>query len=321
RERCAHGRATGRDADPALHLLHRPAPREHLPGRDPHLRRAHPPLLRLPADELLPLDPARAHRVGAGRRLREPGDTPPHRATTLRAGPPHTSRRERALGLERAPDRPRLPPRGPPQDADGRCDRVPEPLQPRRPGDDGGHVARFAADDPPLPVRAALLHPRAHGRSGQGLMARFDGKGVIVTGSGPGIGRAIAERFASEGAEVMCIGRTLEPLEETVALCGRGFAHAADVSVAENVDGAVAAALERWDRIDVLINNAGIDDETPFLEMGEANWDAVIATSLKGPFLMSQRVARTMSGRGGGVILHNASIDAACGDGPFASYN
>jgi meso-butanediol dehydrogenase / (S,S)-butanediol dehydrogenase / diacetyl reductase len=152
-------------------------------------------------------------------------------------------------------------------------------------------------------------------------MARFDGKGVIVTGAGRGIGRAIAERFASEGAEVMCIGRTLEPLEETVALCGRGFAHAADVSVAENVDGAVAAALERWDRIDVLINNAGIDDETPFLEMEEANWDAVIATNLKGPFLMSQRVARTMSGRGGGVILHNASIDASGGDGPFASYN
>jgi NAD(P)-dependent dehydrogenase (short-subunit alcohol dehydrogenase family) len=150
---------------------------------------------------------------------------------------------------------------------------------------------------------------------------RFAGKSVIVTGAGRGIGRAVAQRFASEGADVMCVGRTLEPLEETVSLCGLGFAHAADVSVSEDVDGLVDAALERWERIDVLVNNAGIDDETPFLEMEEATWDAVIATNLKGPFLLSQRVARTMADRGGGVILHNASIDASGGDGPFASYN
>jgi NAD(P)-dependent dehydrogenase (short-subunit alcohol dehydrogenase family) len=152
-------------------------------------------------------------------------------------------------------------------------------------------------------------------------MARFEGKGVIVTGAGRGIGRAIAERFASEGADVMCVGRTLEPLAETVALCRRGFAHAADVSVSGDVEGVVGAALARWNRIDVLVNNAGIDDETPFLEMEEANWDAVVATNLKGPFLMSQRVARKMAEHGGGVILHNASIDASGGDGAFASYN
>jgi NAD(P)-dependent dehydrogenase (short-subunit alcohol dehydrogenase family) len=152
-------------------------------------------------------------------------------------------------------------------------------------------------------------------------VGRFAGKGVIVTGAGRGIGRAIAQRFASEDADVMCVGRTLEPLEETVALCGRGFAQAADVSVSKAVDGVVAVALNRWERIDVLVNNAGIDDETPFLDMEEAKWDAVLATNLKGPFLMSQRVARSMAERGGGVILHNASIDASGGDGPFASYN
>ena len=79
--------------------------------------------------------------------------------------------------------------------------------------------------------------------------------------------------------------------------------------------------MERWGRIDVLVNNAGIDDETPFLEIEEKNWDAVIATNLTGPFLMSQRVARELVKTGGGVILHNASIDASGGDGPFASYN
>jgi NAD(P)-dependent dehydrogenase (short-subunit alcohol dehydrogenase family) len=153
------------------------------------------------------------------------------------------------------------------------------------------------------------------------VAGRFDGKGVIVTGAGRGIGRAIAQRFASEGADVMCVGRTVEPLEETVTLCGSGFAHAADVSVSADVGGLVDAALARWDRIDVLVNNAGIDDETPFLDMEEENWDAVIATNLKGPFVVSQLVARAMAEQGGGVILHNASIDASGGDGPFASYN
>jgi NAD(P)-dependent dehydrogenase (short-subunit alcohol dehydrogenase family) len=152
-------------------------------------------------------------------------------------------------------------------------------------------------------------------------MSRFEGKNVIVTGAGRGIGRAIAERFASEGADVLCLGRTLEPLEETVELCGSGWALSADVSRGEDVERAVSTALGRWGRIDVLVNNAGIDDETPFLEMQEERWNEVIATNLTGVFLMSQRVARAMRDAGGGVILHNISIDASGGDGPFASYN
>jgi NAD(P)-dependent dehydrogenase (short-subunit alcohol dehydrogenase family) len=152
-------------------------------------------------------------------------------------------------------------------------------------------------------------------------MRRFEGKTVLVTGAGRGIGRAIAVRFASEGADVLCVGRTREPLEETAALCESAWVEPGDVSRSDDVDRVVAAALERWERIDVLVNNAGIDDETPFLDMREESFDAVIATNLKGVFLMSQRVARAMRDAGGGVILHNISIDASGGDGPFASYN
>ena len=152
-------------------------------------------------------------------------------------------------------------------------------------------------------------------------MTRFDGKTVLVTGAGRGIGRAIAQRFASEGADVLCLGRTREPLEETARLCSSAWVTTADVSRAKDVERAVGEALKRWDRIDVLVNNAGIDDETPFLDMVEENWDAVIATNLRGVFLMSQRVARAMRDAGGGVILHNISIDASGGDGQFASYN
>jgi NAD(P)-dependent dehydrogenase (short-subunit alcohol dehydrogenase family) len=152
-------------------------------------------------------------------------------------------------------------------------------------------------------------------------MRRFEGKTVAVTGAGRGIGRAIARRFADEGADVLCVGRTREPLEETAALCESAWVATADVSRSDDVDRLVAEALGRWERIDVLVNNAGIDDETPFLEMLEESWDAVVATNLKGVFLMSQRVARAMRDAGGGVILHNISIDASGGDGPFASYN
>jgi len=154
---------------------------------------------------------------------------------------------------------------------------------------------------------------------------RFRDKNVIVTGAGRGIGEATARRFASEGADVLLVGRSREPLEAVAASIqgdgGKAWAHTADVSDAAQVDACVRAAMERWGRIDVLINNAGIDDETPFLEMTEENWRNVLGTNLTGCFLMAQRVAREMKEAGGGAIVHNASIDASGGDGPFASYN
>jgi NAD(P)-dependent dehydrogenase (short-subunit alcohol dehydrogenase family) len=154
---------------------------------------------------------------------------------------------------------------------------------------------------------------------------RFEGKNVIVTGAGQGIGRAVAERFARDGADVMLVGRRPEPLEQAVreidATGGRAWAHPADVSDSAQVEEAVAAAMARWARIDVLVNNAGIAEEVPFLEIEDAGWDSVLATNLRGAFLMAQRVARKQVEAGGGSIIHIASIDASGGDGPYASYN
>ena len=154
---------------------------------------------------------------------------------------------------------------------------------------------------------------------------RFEGKNVIVTGAGQGIGRSIAERFAAEGAEVLLVGRRREPLdnaaEEIAAAGGRALAYPADVGDPDQVRAAVAAAMARWGRIDVLVNNAGIGEEAPFLEVDLASWDRVLDTNLRGAFLMAQAVAKEQVSTGGGSIVHIASIDASGGDGQYASYN
>jgi NAD(P)-dependent dehydrogenase (short-subunit alcohol dehydrogenase family) len=157
------------------------------------------------------------------------------------------------------------------------------------------------------------------------LTGRFAGRHVIVTGGGRGIGQATALAFAAEGAEVLVLGRTVADLEETVRQVsdagGAAWLAKCDVSDEAQVEEAVRAAAERWERIDVLINNAGIDDDTPFLKIDRARWRAIIDTNLTGAFLMAQAVARRMAATGGGVILHTASIDASGGDGPYAAYN
>jgi meso-butanediol dehydrogenase / (S,S)-butanediol dehydrogenase / diacetyl reductase len=102
---------------------------------------------------------------------------------------------------------------------------------------------------------------------------------------------------------------------------GAAWAHRCDVRDDAEVDAVVATAAERWGRIDVLANNAGIDDDTPFLEVDRGRWRDVIGTNLTGAFVMAQAVARVMAKSGGGAILHTASIDGSGGDGPFAAYN
>jgi NAD(P)-dependent dehydrogenase (short-subunit alcohol dehydrogenase family) len=146
-----------------------------------------------------------------------------------------------------------------------------------------------------------------------------------VTGASRGIGRAIAERFAAEGADVLLTGRNPETLAGAVAAIeaagGTAWSSRADVTRAEDLERVVAEAAARWPRIDVLVNNAGIGYETPFLEIPRAQWDEVVATNLTAPFALSQLVAREMARTGGGAIVHVASIDASGGDGPYASYN
>jgi NAD(P)-dependent dehydrogenase (short-subunit alcohol dehydrogenase family) len=157
------------------------------------------------------------------------------------------------------------------------------------------------------------------------VSGRFAGRSVIVTGGGRGIGQATARAFAAEGADVLVLGRSVADLEATVAQITDEGGHAwllqCDVTDEAEVDDATTRAVARNGQIDVLVNNAGIDDDTPFLEIDRSRWRNVIDTNLTGVFLMSQSVARQMASAGGGVILHTASIDGSGGDGPYAAYN
>lgn len=154
---------------------------------------------------------------------------------------------------------------------------------------------------------------------------RFSGKSIIITGAGRGIGETIAKRFADEGGEVMLVGRSRNPLDavasEIIEGHGSVFIHPADISKADQVEGLVTSAIERWGKIDVLVNNAGVaGDETPILEMTEAQWDLVLNINLKGSLLVSRNVAREMVKTGGGVIINNASIAGLNTDGLYAHY-
>ena len=114
---------------------------------------------------------------------------------------------------------------------------------------------------------------------------RFKNQVVLVTGGGHGIGRAVAERFASEGARVVVNDLTTERAEEAAQAIG-GMGIAADVSASRQVDAMFDRVLAEWGTIDVLVNNAGdIYAARHFLESDEAWWDHLLDVNLKGAYL------------------------------------
>ena len=153
----------------------------------------------------------------------------------------------------------------------------------------------------------------------------LEGQVVVVTGAAQGIGAACVERVARDGAAV-----ALWDIDETRALAlakslverGRRaeFFHG-DVANKAEVDAAVAATLKAFGRIDALVNNAGIVRAANFLDIDEADWDAVIGVNLKGAFLVAQAVAREMVKTGGGAIVNLSSVNAVLAIPTLASYN
>ena len=153
----------------------------------------------------------------------------------------------------------------------------------------------------------------------------FENKVAIVTGAAQGIGAACAERLARDGAAVALWDvddARGEALAASLASRGsRAIYHHCNVASKAEVEAALAATLAAFGRVDALVNNAGIFKAADFLDVTEADWDAVIDVNLKGAFLVAQAVARSMAATGGGAIVHMSSVNAVMAIPSIASYN
>ncbi len=166
-------------------------------------------------------------------------------------------------------------------------------------------------------------------------MALLDGKVVIITGAGGGIGRAHARVFAGEGAKVVVndvggsrdgsgsSGSTAsQVVDEIRAAGGTAVPNHDDVASAAGAASLIDAAVTAFGRVDVLVNNAGILRDKSFLKMDEANFDAVVAVHLKGTFLCSQAFAKqVVTQGGGGRIVNTTSVSGMLGNFGQANYS
>jgi NAD(P)-dependent dehydrogenase (short-subunit alcohol dehydrogenase family) len=158
-------------------------------------------------------------------------------------------------------------------------------------------------------------------------MFRLDGKIALVTGGARGLGKTIAAALAEAGADVAVAGRTLATCEEAAAEIGaatkrRVKAFQADVTKSEDVTRLAADVATSLGPIDILVNNAGNNIRGPIQELSEADWDSVLDTNLKGPFLCSRAIGPEMVKRGWGRIINLGSIlsvVAIPGRTPYAS--
>ena len=154
---------------------------------------------------------------------------------------------------------------------------------------------------------------------------RFAGKVALVTGAAQGIGRAIAERFAGEGASVLLLDVEGDVVKQTAAelRAAGGVAEAVqgDISIRDDVRRAVARCQERFGRVDILAANAGIADAQPFEEIADVSWRRIIDVNLTGTFFCLQEAARAMIPAGGGAMVATASTNAFWVESNLAAYN
>jgi NAD(P)-dependent dehydrogenase (short-subunit alcohol dehydrogenase family) len=143
-------------------------------------------------------------------------------------------------------------------------------------------------------------------------VTRLSGKVALITGGGTGIGRAIALAFAREGASVCVAGRRLEKLREVIGEVqkagGAGLAMECDVTRAREVERAVKGTVERFGRLNVLVNNAGMLHVSTVEGISEEEWDRMMTVNVKGPFLMSRAVLPEFRKCGGGAIVNIGSV-------------
>ncbi len=155
-------------------------------------------------------------------------------------------------------------------------------------------------------------------------MERFRDHNVIVTGGARGIGKAIATRFVSEGAQVLVFDSHEGNLADTAKeLQQQGGIRTCvgDVSRREDVDRMLGDALSTFGRVHILIANAGIASEHDFLELPADEWNRILSVNLNGIFHCGQAVARHMAKAGGGAIVNMASKNGLFGEYLYSAYN
>ncbi|MGQ0636583.1 MAG: SDR family NAD(P)-dependent oxidoreductase [Planctomycetaceae bacterium] len=164
--------------------------------------------------------------------------------------------------------------------------------------------------------------PSADDRRHRG--ARLSGKVTVITGAGRGIGRTTALLFAAEGANVIVADIDSESAREVAAEItdsgGKANPWTIDITDGRQVQSLIAGVVERCRQIDVLVNNAGIGHNRPFLETTSDEWDRLLAVVLTGTFLCSQAAARVMVRRGHGTIINMASVSGQRGAQGRAAY-
>jgi 2-deoxy-D-gluconate 3-dehydrogenase len=156
-------------------------------------------------------------------------------------------------------------------------------------------------------------------------MTSLEGKVAVVTGAGRGLGRAMAEALAAEGARVSVAARTGAELDafvaEQVAQGREALACPTDITDVDAVNALVDATVERFGRLDVLVNNSGIVATTPLLDQEPDEWDRVIATNLRGVYLATRAAGRYMVPARAGKIVNIASNFALKGVANHAAYS
>ena len=155
-------------------------------------------------------------------------------------------------------------------------------------------------------------------------MGIFDGKVAVVTGAARGIGRAIAERLAGEGADVVVCDLQAEWLADTVvAVQGLGrkaLPLAVDVGNGDAVNACMTEVVKVFGKVDIMVNNAGITKDTLLVRMSDDDWDAVLRVNLKGTFLFTRAVAKYMMKQRSGAIINIASVIGLIGNAGQCNY-
>jgi 3-oxoacyl-[acyl-carrier protein] reductase len=155
-------------------------------------------------------------------------------------------------------------------------------------------------------------------------MNQLTGQIAVVTGAGRGIGRAIAHKFATEGADVVCVSRTVENSEKVAgelrAMGRKAWALAVDVSVSASVNSAVEKILAEAGKVDILVNNAGVTRDGLLMRMSDEDWDVVLNTNLKGAFNFTRALSRSFIKQRSGRIINIASVIGLIGNAGQVNY-